>query len=88
MKISKLALYFIHVYNMGRLANDGRGRMGGRAKGTGNKPLNDWVNTFIKRNRAQFEDDFKTLSPQERAAVMATLIASTGVTSTPQPETV
>lgn len=73
---------------MARQANDGRGRMGGRAKGTGNKPLNDWVNTFIKRNRAQFEDDFKTLSPQERAAVMATLIASTGVTSTPQPETV
>lgn len=71
---------------MARTANDGRGRMGGRAKGTGNKPLNEWVNTFIKRNRAQFEADFKTLSPQERAAVMATLIASTGAdTSTPQP---
>ena len=73
---------------MGRLVNDGRGRMGGRAKGTGNKPLNEWVNGFIKRNRAQFEDDFKTLSPQERAAVMATLIASTGAdakASTPQP---
>lgn len=73
---------------MARQANDGRGRMGGRAKGTGNKPLNEWVSGFIKRNRAQFENDFKTLSPQERAAVMATLIASTGVTSTPQPETV
>lgn len=70
---------------MARQANDGRGRMGGRAKGTGNKPLNEWVNGFIKRNRAQFEDDFKTLSPQERAAVMATLIASTNAdTSTPQ----
>lgn len=76
---------------MARQANDGRGRMGGRAKGTPNKPqnLNEWINGFIKRNRAQFEDDFKTLSPQERAAVMATLIASTGgATSTPQPEQV
>ena len=69
---------------MARQANDGRGRMGGRAKGTPNKPqnLNEWVNCFIKRNRAQFEDDFKTLSPQERAAVMATLIASTGTNGT------
>ena len=73
---------------MARTANDGRGRMGGRDKGKGNKPLNEWVNTFIKRNRAQFEADFKVLTPQERAAVMATLIASTGVTSTPQPEQV
>ena len=41
---------------MARQANDGRGRMGGRAKGTGNKPLNEWVNGFIKRNRAQIFD--------------------------------
>lgn len=69
---------------MARPKNDGRGRIGGRAKGTPNKPqnLNEWVSGFIRRNRAQFEDDFKTLSPQERAAVMATLIASTGGTST------
>ena len=73
---------------MARQTNDGRGRLGGRAKGTPNKNLNEWVNCFIKRNRAQFEDDFKTLSPQERAAVMATLIASTGAPVTPQPETV
>jgi hypothetical protein len=69
---------------MARQANDGRGRLGGRAKGTPNKPqdINEWVNTFIKRNRAQFEDDFKTLNAQERAAVMATLIASTGTVPT------
>ena len=73
---------------MARLTNDGRGRLGGRAKGTPNKNLNEWVSTFIKRNRAQFEADFKVLTPQERAAVMATLIASTGATVTPQPETV
>lgn len=61
---------------MSRQVNDGRGRMGGRAKGTGNKPLTEWVETFIKRNKAQFEEDFNTLPPQERASVMATLIAS------------
>lgn len=64
---------------MGRTANDGRGRMGGRAKGTRNKPpqpLGEWVDDFITRNRAQFEADFKALSPQDRAKTMAQLIAS------------
>lgn len=75
---------------MARQANDGRGRMGGRAKGTPNKAqnLNEWVNCFIKRNRAQFEDDFKTLTPRDRASVMAVLIASTGTNVTAEPETV
>lgn len=73
---------------MARQTNDGRGRLGGRAKGTPNKNLNEWVNCFIKRNRAQFEDDFKTLTPRDRASVMAVLIASTGTNVTPEPETV
>ena len=73
---------------MARQTNDGRGRLGGRAKGTPNKNHNEWVNCFIKRNRAQFEDDFKTLTPRDRASVMAVLIASTGTNVTPEPETV
>lgn len=73
---------------MARQTNDGRGRLGGRAKGTPNKNLNEWVNCFIKRNRAQFEDDFKTLTPRDRASVMAVLIASTGTNVTAEPETV
>ena len=73
---------------MARQTNDGRGRLGGRAKGTPNKNLNEWVNCFIKRNRAQFEDDFKTLPPRDRASVMAVLIASTGTNVTAEPETV
>ena len=39
---------------MGRLANDGRGRIGDRAKGTKNKPqqpLNDWAATLVNQRR-------------------------------------
>lgn len=63
---------------MGRLKNDGRGRLGGRQKGTANKPLaplNDWVLGMVNRNRARFEKDVETLNPQERAKVFANLIA-------------
>jgi len=75
---------------MGRKANDGRGRIGGRAKGTKNKPsepLNAWVSGLINRRRAQFERDLDALTPQERADVMGRLIAATTAgtiaTSTP-----
>ena len=64
---------------MGRLKNDGRGRLGGRAKGTGNKPLeplNVWVLGMVNRNRSRFEKDVETLTPQERAKVFANLIAA------------
>jgi len=65
---------------MGRKANDGRGRIGGRAKGTKNKPtepLNAWVAGLIDRRRVQFERDLDALTPQERADVMGRLIAAT-----------
>ena len=64
---------------MGRQKNDGRGRLGGRAKGTANKPLetlNDWVICMVNRNRARFEKDVETLTPQERARVFANLITA------------
>ena len=64
---------------MGRLKNDGRGRLGGRTKGTGNKPLaplNEWVLGMVNRNRSRFEKDLETLTPQERAKVFSNLIAS------------
>lgn len=73
---------------MGRTKNDGRGRIGGRAKGTKNKPLeplNEWAAGVINRNRARFEADLDALTPQERAGVLATLIAGTaGTASTVQ----
>ena len=63
---------------MGRKTNDGRGRMGGRAAGTKNKPLeplNVWVLSMVNKNRTRFEKDLETLTPQERAKVFANLIA-------------
>ena len=65
---------------MGRKANDGRGRIGGRAKGTKIKPtepLNAWVAGLIDRRRAQFERDLDALNPEQRADVMGRLIAAT-----------
>lgn len=65
---------------MGRKANDGRGRIGGRAKGTKNKPtepVGEWVAGLINRRRAQFERDLDALTPQERADVLGRLIAAT-----------
>lgn len=43
---------------MGRKANDGRGRLGGRAKGTPNKPatpVTEWVGNLLTKYRADFE---------------------------------
>lgn len=75
---------------MGRIANDGRGRIGGRAKGTKNKPqqpLNEWAAALINRRRAQFEKDLDALPPQERAAVLGGIIAATvgGTLTEPEP---
>lgn len=64
---------------MGRLANDGRGRIGGRAKGTKNKPqqpLNDWAASLVNKYRGQFEKDLDALTPHERAAVLGAIIAA------------
>lgn len=73
---------------MGRTKNDGRGRIGGRAKGTPNKPiepLNEWAAGVINRNRARFEKDLDEMEPAQRAGVLATLIAGTARNaSTPQ----
>lgn len=73
---------------MGRLANDGRGRIGGRAKGTKNKPaepLNVWAAGLVNRRRAQFEKDLDALTPQERAAVLAPIIAATAAAQGAEP---
>lgn len=74
---------------MGRKSNDGRGRLGGRAMGTKNKPLeplNDWLNGLINRRRAQFEKDLDACNPQQRAEILAGLITSTGAVTPPPPE--
>lgn len=62
---------------MARQKNDGRGRMGGRAKGTPNKntaTLREWVTGLIDNNRAQVEKDLKQLEPQERVKFLERLM--------------
>ena len=64
---------------MGRMKNDGRGRIGGRAKGTPNRPaepLKSWITGVINRNRARFEADLEAMQPAERAGVLAALIVN------------
>lgn len=64
---------------MARQKNDGRGRLGGRAAGTKNKPLAPlavWVAELIDRNRKQFEQDLAALAPEHRAAIIGRLITS------------
>ena len=58
---------------MARPRNDGKGRMGGRAKGTPNKvtgTVKEWLTDLIDRNRGQIEADLQQLDPKERLAVL------------------
>ena len=72
-------MFYYNRKVMGRKANDGRGRMGGRAQGTKNKPLeplNEWLTGLINRRRAQFERDLDALAPERRADVLGQLMAA------------
>ena len=58
---------------MARQRNDGRGRIGGRKKGTPNKvtgTVKEWLAALIDRNRVQMEEDLQRLEPRERLAVL------------------
>lgn len=56
---------------MARQKNDGRGRLGGRAKGTPNKvgaTLKTWMEKFLLRNTDAIEDEFNTMSARDKVA--------------------
>lgn len=58
---------------MARPRNDGKGRMGGRAKGTPNKvtgTVKEWLTDLIDSNREQIISDLKQLEPRERLAIL------------------
>lgn len=62
---------------MARQKNDGKGRIGGRAKGTPNKitsTVKDWISQLIDDNRGQIEKDIKELSPKDRLQVFEKLM--------------
>lgn len=62
---------------MARQKNDGRGRMGGRKKGTPNKTtstVKEWLQRLIDNNRVKIEQDFEALEPAERLKIVAVLL--------------
>ena len=62
---------------MPRQKNDGRGRLGGRQKGTPNKvtsSVKDWLTGLVNSNRTQIENDLKAMEPAERVKLFALLL--------------
>ena len=62
---------------MPRSKNDGRGRLGGRAKGTPNKAtstVKEWLTRLVDANRKQREKDLKGMEPGERVKLFALLL--------------
>lgn len=62
---------------MPRQKNDGRGRLGGRAKGTPNKTtstVKEWLTALVDSNRTQIEKDLKGMEPAERVKAIAQLL--------------
>ncbi|CCY50630.1 MULTISPECIES: hypothetical protein [Bacteroides] len=62
---------------MGRKKGDGKGRLGGRTKGTPNRisgTVKEWIQKVIDDNRQKFEDDLDDLEPGERVRVISNLL--------------
>ncbi|MCH3994917.1 MAG: hypothetical protein LKG14_02165 [Prevotella sp.] len=62
---------------MGRMKNDGKGRLGGRSKGTPNKAnatLRAFIEKLIDDNRGQIKADLKKLAPYQRLSLIEKLI--------------
>ena len=62
---------------MARAKNDGRGRLGGRAKGTPNKTtstVKEWLTGLVDSNRKQIEKDLKAMEPADRVKLIAQLL--------------
>lgn len=62
---------------MARQKNDGRGRMGGRQKGTPNKAtatMRKFISDFVSKNRRRMQQDLDALSPLERLQTLEKLM--------------
>lgn len=62
---------------MARPKNDGKGRMGGRAKGTPNKAtknMREWLTKLLAKNRRQIEQDLQALEPKDRIMLLEKLM--------------
>ncbi len=62
---------------MARPKNDGKGRIGGRGKGTPNKvttDLKEWVTMILEGGKDKFEQAMDSLEPQEYVRVFTGLL--------------
>lgn len=62
---------------MARPKNDGKGRLGGRAKGTPNKTTTDlkkWIADILDNGRERFEESLTQLEPHEYIRVFSGLL--------------
>ncbi len=62
---------------MARRINDGKGRLGGRQKGTPNKAttsLRQWLQTVLDENREKFLQDLSVLTPAQRVNTIVKLL--------------
>lgn len=59
-----------------RNVNDGRGRLGGRTKGTPNRvpTLCDVATRVISKHRKMYEEDLRSLSSEKRATLITQLL--------------
>lgn len=67
---------------MGRTVNDGRGRLGGRAKGTPNKPqasFGVWAEGVLSKNRRYIENQVNTPSNSGAAALLSALVVAASI---------
>ena len=62
---------------MGRKVNDGRGRLGGRAIGTKNKPqppVGVWVDNLLNKHRTAVENALSDPNDAQRGPILAALL--------------
>jgi uncharacterized protein (UPF0305 family) len=63
---------------MARAKNDGKGRLGGRAKGTPNKTtstIRDFIQDVVEANKSQIKADLKQLEPKDRLIILEKLMS-------------
>lgn len=67
---------------MGRTVNDGRGRLGGRAKGTPNKPqasFGVWAEGLLSKNRRFIESQVNAPTAPGAAALLSALVVAASI---------
>lgn len=62
---------------MARQKNDGKGRLGGRVKGTPNRTTQttrEWIQQVLDENQEQIREDLKKLQPKDRVNALLGLL--------------